>query len=558
METILQTLKKNIIESRVGSVDLSRRSTSSQGRSVEVSQKNISEWTELLLKKRPVIIEILSLTRTFPSKPCLKERWALTFETPRNEGGTIFFMEDEDEENIDFQRFHNELQRLLQELPPFVESCTYSFEPTSTSHNFEGTPKMRTLPPVKTPEGNLCLSVTYDPSSAPKDPQKALSIERSLTQVSAPRRTLEFSPAISVPISFLISPSTSPTFPHFFNRVLSQPQRDAVALHSLTSTNLGESDENDANLRRSMSLNSLSLQSRVSSQFTSHLVRPLQSTSSLGNNRSLFPRPGTPTPPRSVPLRIPARPRPTSRLSKSLNGINVDDESPDSLSRSFPDKGRLTRSADHTEENEEGLGTTLNMRALCISPSEVTSFAGSFQESLISGRMSNTPASIYDGFIVDLGVSGKNYLPPHVKLPFTAIYYHIAQDTPYVGTIELDKKGYQVPEKGMIQLTIVNPTRTPIKTFLVKYDLEGMPTSSRTFVRQKITTSDPPILRYAVHLKFICPKKTKKKFYLYKNIRIVLAHRTPDTTEVLTTTYDVPSDPKYFYFTPKKSSSHRY
>lgn len=116
-------------------------------------------------------------------------------------------------------------------------------------------------------------------------------------------------------------------------------------------------------------------------------------------------------------------------------------------------------------------------------------------------------------------------------------------DTPYVGTLEIDKKGFQIPLKGVVQvylpsssyltmqLTVINPTKTPIKTFLIKYDLSDMPVSTRTFLRQKIVTSDPPILRYAVHLKFVCPKA--KKYYLYKNIRIVFAHRTPDDNEKL-------------------------
>lgn len=54
--------------------------------------------------------------------------------------------------------------------------------------------------------------------------------------------------------------------------------------------------------------------------------------------------------------------------------------------------------------------------------------------------------------ISDLAASGKNYLSPHVKIPFTAVYYHVDMDTPYVGTLEIDKKGFQVPQKGVVQV----------------------------------------------------------------------------------------------------------
>eukprot|EP00026_Physarum_polycephalum_P004469 Phypoly_transcript_04490.p1 GENE.Phypoly_transcript_04490~~Phypoly_transcript_04490.p1 ORF type:complete len:645 (+),score=141.24 Phypoly_transcript_04490:154-2088(+) len=184
------------------------------------------------------------------------------------------------------------------------------------------------------------------------------------------------------------------------------------------------------------------------------------------------------------------------------------------------------------------------------SPSSVDlmgALGGSFQESILLGHMSSTSSTTFPGFMADLGVSGKDFIPPHKRTPFSAIYYHVDPDTPYVGTVELGEKGYRVPQKGLIQLTIFNPKNTPVKTFLVNFDLTGMTPDTKTFLRQKIVTSDPPILRYAIHLRIVCPRK--KRFYLYNNIRVVFPHRVPDEMEKLKVLYDAPSDPKFFPWT---------
>lgn len=119
----------------------------------------------------------------------------------------------------------------------------------------------------------------------------------------------------------------------------------------------------------------------------------------------------------------------------------------------------FTQHKDHSNHNrarsyEEEDNISSRLMSVCISPSELIGpFVGSFQESILSGHMSNTPATTYPGFMADLVVSGGGVsLPPHVKIPFSAVYYHLDIDTPYVGTIELDKKGYKIPQKGMIQV----------------------------------------------------------------------------------------------------------
>lgn len=45
--------------------------------------------------------------------------------------------------------------------------------------------------------------------------------------------------------------------------------------------------------------------------------------------------------------------------------------------------------------------------------------------------------------------------------------------------------GYRVPPKGQVQIIIKNENATPVKVFLVPYDLEAMPRGTKTVVRQK-------------------------------------------------------------------------
>jgi hypothetical protein len=55
----------------------------------------------------------------------------------------------------------------------------------------------------------------------------------------------------------------------------------------------------------------------------------------------------------------------------------------------------------------------------------------------------------------------------------------------FSGHINLGKKGYRVPEKGTIQVTLFNPLGTVVKMFVLMYDLSDMPPNSQTFLRQR-------------------------------------------------------------------------
>lgn len=82
----------------------------------------------------------------------------------------------------------------------------------------------------------------------------------------------------------------------------------------------------------------------------------------------------------------------------------------------------------------------------------------------------------------------------------------------FVGHINIGKKGYRVPPKGTIQVTLFNPLGTVVKMFVVMYDLSDMPPNSQTFLRQRTLytpsegVSDSDMrkwLRYLIHLRYI-------------------------------------------------------
>ncbi|KAK9896981.1 hypothetical protein P389DRAFT_209553 [Cystobasidium minutum MCA 4210] len=201
-----------------------------------------------------------------------------------------------------------------------------------------------------------------------------------------------------------------------------------------------------------------------------------------------------------------------------------------------------------------------------------SSFVGSYEQSLLSGRMANKPtnASTPLPFTASIGVLGlgKNTprslkCPDHVSIPFGAYFWDMdspdkkGKGSPYVGTLDLTEyyfsllegeptsgmqesshaepavprfPGYRIPPKGQLQVVIKNANQTAVKLFLVPYDLSDMPPGTKTFIRQKsydidanaVTTSPvlPPnatgkakeTLRYAIHLQFCAaPARDKER-----------------------------------------------
>jgi len=158
-----------------------------------------------------------------------------------------------------------------------------------------------------------------------------------------------------------------------------------------------------------------------------------------------------------------------------------------------------------------------------------------FEESVLNGRLE--PVSTVEGFTAEIGASG-SFQPKHLSFPVTVFFYTLCENSnyasPYLGHINLGKKGYKIPDKGTIQLTLFNPLGTVVKMFVVMYDLTDMPPNSQTFLRQRTlympsnqSDSHPDAqkwLRYLIHLRVASSKSGK--IYLHTDVRMIIFRKS--------------------------------
>ena len=218
------------------------------------------------------------------------------------------------------------------------------------------------------------------------------------------------------------------------------------------------------------------------------------------------------------------------------------------------------------DETKESKKISKNCRSFInFKKNQFNSLLGNFEECLLNGRL--TPVGIVDGFYAELGASG-SFFPEHKKLPVGASFYQVSEDiaaSPYLGIInlsELGERGYRIPNKGTIQVTLFNPNKTVVKMFVVMYDLSDMPGNHQTFLRQRtvyVPSGNPndsklkSYLRYLIHLRFSTSKTAK--MYLHTNIKLIFARNKSEIDPRMGGRYEYktftesPNNPKY---SPKK------
>ncbi|XP_074661274.1 atos homolog protein A-like isoform X2 [Tubulanus polymorphus] len=236
---------------------------------------------------------------------------------------------------------------------------------------------------------------------------------------------------------------------------------------------------------------------------------------------------------RQTGLPLQSSPAPVKRNSYSCPGGNFSFDANLATPRAI--KNAVSCSILDSSENEDEENRIGHRKLSVSAPASTQRLLGNFEESILNGRIE--PVGVVDGFTAEIGASG-SFCPKHAKCPVTAYWFSLSDDnapSPYLGHISLEgvgKKGYHVPKKGTVQVTLFNPNKTVVKMFVVLYDLSDMPPNCQTFLRQRTlympltddTDDDemlPTYLRYLIHLRFMSSKSGR--IYLHTDIRLIFA-----------------------------------
>lgn len=199
---------------------------------------------------------------------------------------------------------------------------------------------------------------------------------------------------------------------------------------------------------------------------------------------------------------------------------------------------------------------------------------GSFEENVLNNRLE--PVRTVDGYTAEVRASG-HFQPLPLKSNVKVSFFSAGDSFPYLGQIHIGKRGYRIPQKGTLQVTLFNPYGTLVKLFLLIYDLNDMPPNSQTFLRQRTIfvpgesgkcdieqqqqsancnrahkIISAPLVRYLIQLNIVSSKSGRiylnkdMRIYISKKMNLETASQLKEQHYKLELVEEMPKNPRYF------------